>query len=145
MAAIKWLFKMWTKLTRAAGTLTGGKSLISKAETEVETPRLRTVCSITISQYLKMRWAKLNTHTDTSGNLHACSRITSRNGWHEISGTCYVCRCRSFWLRPMYWTQRSFLGLEEFLINALHIVGDQGQGQDTSPNTKHKVRYANKP
>ena len=42
-----------------------------------------------------MRWAKLNAHTDASGNLGACSRITSINGWHEISGACYECRCRS--------------------------------------------------
>ena len=56
MAVIKWLFK---KLTPAAGTLTRGRSLISKAETEVETPKLWAVCSIVISQYLKMRRAKL--------------------------------------------------------------------------------------
>ena len=31
---------MWTKLTPAAETLTGGRSLISKVETEVETSRL---------------------------------------------------------------------------------------------------------
>ena len=37
----------------AAGTLTGGRSLISKAETEVETPRLRAVCSIIIKSILK--------------------------------------------------------------------------------------------
>ena len=35
------IIKMWwSKLTPAAGTLTGGRSLISKAEAEVETPRL---------------------------------------------------------------------------------------------------------
>ena len=49
-------FKMcWTRLAPAAGTLTGG-SLISKAETEVESveiPGLWVVCSITISQYLE--------------------------------------------------------------------------------------------
>ena len=51
----------------------------SKAETDVETPILRAVCSMTISQYLKVRWAKLNTHADASGtsNLCACSRITT--------------------------------------------------------------------
>ena len=128
MAVIKWLYsKMrWTKLTPAAGTLTGERSLISKAETEVETPRLWVVCSITISQCLKMRWAKLNTHTD-AGYLCACSRITSKNGSNEISIACYKCRCRSCWPRPTYWTQKWFLGAENFPINALHIVDDQGQ------------------
>ena len=48
----------WTRLGPVAGTLTGGRSLISKAETEVETPRLWAVCSITISQYLKIKDAK---------------------------------------------------------------------------------------
>ena len=121
MAAIKWLFKIWTKLTPAAGKLTGGRSLVSKTETEVETPRLWAVCSITISKYLKMGWAKLNTHTDASGNLCACNRIrvTSRDGWR---GACHECRFRSWWHRPMHWTQRRFLGLENFPINALHIV-----------------------
>ena len=77
---------MLTKLTLAAGTLTGGRSLISKAEAEVETPKLWAVCSIAISQYLKMQRAKLNTHTDASGKLCACSPtdirlfVTSRNG-----------------------------------------------------------------
>ena len=112
-------------------TLTGGRSLISKAEIEVETPILWAVCSITIIQYLKMRQAKLNTHADASGNSCACSRITSRNGWDGISGpgasACHECRCRSCWPRPMYWTQRWFLGLENFLINARHNVDDQGQ------------------
>ena len=73
-----------------------------------------------------MRWAKLDTHTNASGNLSACSRIrvTSRNGWLEISGACYecrICRCQSCWPRPMYCTQRRFLGLENFLVNMLHI------------------------
>ena len=129
---IKWSFKMWwSKLTPAAGTLTGGRSLISKAETEVESPRLWAVCSITISQYLNMRWAKLNAHTDAGGNLCACtgSCFTSRNGWYEIGGACYEgrCRCRCCWPRPMFWTQRWFVGLENFLIKALHIAYDQGQ------------------
>ena len=69
----------------------------------------------------------LNAHTDASGNLCACSRICSRNGWNEISGACYECRCGSCWPRPVYWTQSCFLGPENFLINALHIVDDQGQ------------------
>ena len=85
----------WTKLTPAVGTLTEGRSLISKAEIE-ETPRLRAVCSITICQYLKMRRAKLNTHTDASGTLCARSPI-QRNGWYEISGAS-ARRCP----RPMY-------------------------------------------
>ena len=75
---------MLAKLTPAAGKLTGGRSLISKAEAEVETPKIWAVCSIALSQYLKMRRAKLNTHTDASRNLRACSPIrlgvTSRNG-----------------------------------------------------------------
>ena len=34
--------------------------------------------------------SKLNAHTDAiSGNLCACSRITSKNKWHGI-GACYV-------------------------------------------------------
>ena len=131
MAVIKWM--RWTKLTPAAGTLTGGRSLISKAETEVETSRLRAVCSITISQYLKMRRAKLNTHTDTSGNLWARSPIgvTSRNGWNEISGA--SARCRSCCPTPMYGTQRGLLGLENssFLMSALHIVDDQRERERT--------------
>ena len=73
-----------------------------------------------------MWWAKLNAHSVASGNVCACSRIPSRNGWHKISGTCYECRCRICWPRPTYWTQRKFLGLEYFLINAFHLV-DQGQ------------------
>ena len=120
----------WTELTPAPETLTRGRSLISKAEIEVETSRLWAVCSITLTQYLKMRWAKLNTHTDASSNLCACSRITSRNEWQEISGACYECR-RSCWPRPMYRTQRWFLGLEKFLIKALHIVDDEGQRERT--------------
>ena len=73
-----------------------------------------------------MRRAKLNTHTDASGNLCARSpnRVKRRNGWHEISGAS-ACRCRSCWPRPMYGTPRWFLGLENGLINALHIVDDQ--------------------
>ena len=122
MAVIKWM--RWTKLTPAAGTLTGGRSLISKAETEVETSRFPAVCSITISQYFKKRSAKLNTHTEASSNLCARSPIgvTSRNGWHEISGA--SARCRSCCPTPMYGTQRWLLGLEEFLKHALHIVDD---------------------
>ena len=77
------------------GTLTGGRSLNSKAETEVETPKLWAVWSITISQYQNMRWAMLDTHTDARGNLCAYSRIRVRrkNGWHEISVACYERRC----------------------------------------------------
>jgi hypothetical protein len=30
-----------------------------------------------MSQYLKMKWAKLNTHTDASGNLCTCSVMGS--------------------------------------------------------------------
>ena len=86
------------------GILTGGISLISKAETEVETLRLWAVCSKTISQYQKMRRAKLNTHSDASGNLCAYSTIRlgvpSRNGWQEIIGAS-ACRCRSCWPRTM--------------------------------------------
>ena len=108
------------KLTPAAGTLTRGRSLISGSETEVETPRLSAVCSITKNQYLKKQWAKLNAHTDASGNLCDCSRITSWNVWHEISGACYECRCRSCSPMLMYRTQRWFLGLENFLIKAFH-------------------------
>ena len=117
-------------MTPAAGTLTVGRSLISEAETEVETPRLRAVCSITINKYSKMRRAMLNTHTEASGNLCARNpiRVTSslslRNEWHKIRGAS-VCRCRSCWPLPMYGTQRWLLGLEEFPINALHIVEDQ--------------------
>ena len=124
MAAIKRLFKMrWTKLTPAAGTRTGRSwSLISKAENEVETPRLWAVCSITISQWLKMRKAKRKTHSDAS-NLCAWIpiRVTSRNGWHEISGAS-ACRCRSCWSRHMHWTPRRFLGFEKKILrSALHI------------------------
>ena len=75
MAVNKWLLKMLTKLMPVAGRLTGGRSLISKAETEVETPKLWAVCSIAISQYLRMRRAKQNTHTDASVNLCACNPI----------------------------------------------------------------------
>ena len=132
MVVIKWM--RWTKLTPAAGTLTGGRSLISKAETEVETSRLRAVCSITISQYLKMRRAKLNTHTDASGNLCARSpiQVNRRNGWYEISGAS-ACRCRSCWPRPIHWTPRPFLGLEIFffLMRALHVVDDQSERERT--------------
>ena len=51
------------------GTFTGGRSLISKAETEVESLRLWAVFSITItwSQYLTIRCTKLNTHTNSCG------------------------------------------------------------------------------
>ena len=67
----------WTILALAAGTLTawGGRSpwLISKAETEVETLGLWAVWWMTISQYLKIQRAKLNTHTDASGSLCTCS------------------------------------------------------------------------
>ena len=74
-----------------------------------------------------MRRAKLNTHPDASDNMCACSPIrlgvTSRNGWHEISGAS-ACRCRSWWPTPMYGTQRWLLGLKDFPINALHIVDD---------------------
>ena len=73
-----------------------------------------------------MRRAKLNTHTDASGNLCARSpiRVASRKEWHEISGAS-ACRCQSCWPMPMYGTQRWLLGLNEFPINALHIVDDQ--------------------
>ena len=72
--------------------------------------------------------AKLNTHTDASGNLCLIRLgVTSRNGWHEISGA-GAYRHRSRWPRPMYGTQRWFLGLEDFLINVLHIVDDQVEG-----------------
>ena len=71
-----------------------------------------------------MRRAKLNTHTDASGNLCAHSPIqlgvTSRNGQHEISGAS-ACRCRCCLPKPMCGTQRWFLRLENFLQNALHI------------------------
>ena len=116
----------WIKLTPATGILTGGRSLISKAETEVETPRLRALCSITIRQYFKMQRTKLNAHTGASGNLCSCSPIrlgvASKNGWHGISGASSACRCESCWPRPMYGTERWLLGLENSLINALHIV-----------------------
>ena len=112
------------------GTRTGGRSLISKAETEVETLRLWEVCSITISQYLKMRWAKLNTHTEGCGNLGACSRFINGNGWHKING---ACRCRRCYPRPVYFTQRRFLGLGIILINALALhIDDQGQREKIS-------------
>ena len=115
----KWSFKMLTKLTPVAGTLTGGRSPISK----LEAPKLWAVCSI--SQYLKIGMVKLNTHTFTSGKLGAWSRIrvTSRNGWHEISGAS-ACRCRSCRPWPLNWTLIRFLGLESFvfLISTLHIV-----------------------
>ena len=86
-----------------------------------------------------MWWAKLNPHTDASGNfkLCACSHITSRNGWHEIGDACYECRCRSCWSRPMVWSQRWFLGLENFLINAFHIDDDQGQRVDYLSGLPH--------
>ena len=133
MEEIKWLFKMCPrKLTPAAGTLTGGRSLISKAGTKVETPKLWAVCSITICQYLKMRRPKLNAHTEASDIWCACIRIRSWNEWHEIGGACYECRCegRSCWPRLsfMFWTQGWFLGLKKLPINALHIV-DQLEGQ----------------
>ena len=127
---------MVDQIEASGWTLTGGRSVPaiseSKAETDVETPILWAVCSMTISQYLKVRWAKLNTHADASGtsNLCACSRITTRNGLREISGTCYECRCQYYLPRPMYWIRRWFLGLEESLIKALHIV-DEGQRKRT--------------
>ena len=119
---------MWIKLTPVAGTLTRGRSLICRAETEVESPGLWAVCSITKDKYLKKRWAKLNAHSDASGDLCACSRITTscRNRWHEISGACYECRWRSCLPTgsPMYrtHTRRWFLGLENFLIKSFHVV-----------------------
>ena len=77
-----------------------------------------------------MRWAKLKTHTAASNNLCACSRITSRNGWHGSGGPCRLswepqrrCRCRSSW--STFWTQRWFL--ENFYIIGLHIVVDYGE------------------
>ena len=51
------------KLGPAAAILTGGRSLIFKAETEVDTFKLWAVCSITISHYLNMRSAKLNEYS----------------------------------------------------------------------------------
>jgi hypothetical protein len=82
-----------------------------------------------------MEWAKLNAHPDARGNLCACSRMTRirRDGRREISGACYVRRCRSCWPRLTYWTSKWFLGLESFLITvvALHIVDDQGQKEKT--------------
>ena len=124
---------MLTKLTPAAEILTGGRSLISKAETKVETSRLRAVCSITISQYSKKQRAKLNTHIDTSGGFCARSpiRVTSRNGWHEISGAS-TCRCQSCWPTPMYGTQRWLLGVENFPIKALHIVDNNVEEKERS-------------
>ena len=126
-------------MTPAAGTLTGGRSLIFKAETEVETPRLRALCSITISQYFKMQRTKLNTHTDASGNLRACCPIqlgaASKNGWHGISGASARC-----WPRSMYGTQRWLLGLENSPINALHIIGDQSERVRTLDYISHRVR-----
>ena len=111
---------MSTKLTPAARTLTGGRSFIPKAETKVETPKSWALCLITISQYLKMRWAILNTHTDGSVNLCArsCIRVASKKGWNGISGPS-ARRCWSCWHWP-YRTQRWILGLEKFLINPLH-------------------------
>jgi hypothetical protein len=44
---------------------------------------------------------KLNTHIDASGNLCACQYSRMTNGWHEISGACYDCRCRSCWPHPI--------------------------------------------
>ena len=88
MTVIKRLIYIWwTELRLSAGTLTRGRSLDSKAETDVETPGFWAVCSITISQCQKMRWEKLDTHTDTRGKLCARSRIcvASKNGGHEIS------------------------------------------------------------
>ena len=109
-------------LTRVAGTLTGGRSLISKAETKVETPKSWAVCLITTSQSLKMRRVKLNTHVVASVNLCAWNRIrdTSRNGRHEISGAS-ACRCRSCRPRPMHGTLIRFLRLGNFM-SVLHIV-----------------------
>jgi hypothetical protein len=60
-------------MTPEVGTLTGGRSLISKAETEVETPRLWAVCSITTSQHLKMQSVKLNTYTDSDAGGNLCA------------------------------------------------------------------------
>ena len=116
----------WTKLMPAVGTLTRARSLISGAETEVETPKLWAVCSITKNQYWKSWWANLNAHTDAS-SLCASSRITSTNRWNEMSGACYECWCWSCWLVLMYWTLGWFLWLENFLIKALHLVGGQSQ------------------
>ena len=66
-----------------------------------------------------MRRAKLNTHTDASGNLCAHSPIqlgvTSRNGQHEISGAS-ACRCRSCLPKPMCGTQRWFLTILDLKI-----------------------------
>ena len=72
----------------------------------------------------RAKQVKLNAHTDASGNLCAFSRIqvTSRNGWHEISGA-NACRCRGCWPEPVYGSQMWFLRLENFLVNALHIDG----------------------
>ena len=77
-----------------------------------------------------MRWAKLNTHTDASGNLCACNRIITMNGWHEIGGACYECRCWSRWSMIICWTQRWFLGLKNLLVEALHLVDGQSQSQE---------------
>ena len=44
---------MWGKLTTEATILTRGRTLISGAETEVATPRLSVVCSITKKSILK--------------------------------------------------------------------------------------------
>ena len=131
MVVIKWLFKKYlSKLTPAAGTLTGGRSLISKAETEVETPRLWAVCSITINQYIKMRKVNLNTYTGASGNLCPCSRRIRVTRCHKIKGASLsACRWRSCWPidRSIHWTL--FLGLDIFffVISALHIDDDHSE------------------
>ena len=124
-AVVKWLRCGGLNWRQQAGTLTRARSVASGAETEVETPRLWAVCLITQNQYLKMWWAKpklkaLNAHTDASDNLCACSLITRMR--MEISAACYESRCQSCRPIPMYWNERRFLGLDNFLIKALHLL-----------------------
>ena len=87
-------------------TLTGGRS---EVENKVEAPRLLALCPIIfdnnkpILKYADSEAAlKVNTHTEVSGNLNLCACSRIGNGWHESSRVCCECRCRCYWLRPMY-------------------------------------------
>ena len=89
-----------------------------------------------------MQRTKLNAHTDASGNLCACSPIrlgvTRKNEWHGISGAS-ACRCEICGPRPMYGTQRWLLGIDNSLINALHIVDDQSERERVLDYVSHGV------
>jgi hypothetical protein len=82
----RWLsdYKMWNDWTHLQEE--DHWSPMWNFETEAETPRSWAVCSMTTSQYVKMKWAEAEHSHWRGGNLCACSRITSRNGLHESGG-----------------------------------------------------------